>query len=349
MAKDRILWIDNAKAIAILLVVVGHIIQFLYSPGGFDQNIVFRYIYAFHMPLFFMLSGLVTKPLVIADNNTINSENSRFGGGNSIVINKLKSRFYQLVVPFCIWGVICINTTNHEPYYKIFIRPDLSLWFLWVLFIINVAFYCGQLAAIALRIRSNILCLIATYIALLIISHYGRGLFGLGLAYTHFLYFSIGVVIGQYRTQLAESKRLTAIGILSLFAFGLMASVWYRIPSKVPTEFPHWISTLNEYSIYHIVTAFTGSIGFILLSARFMNSISCRCLIYLGINTLGIYAIHQSIIWLINQLVPSSVIAFSQTTSGFICSFAAVLIITIIVLEVLKTNRYTSSLFLGAK
>lgn len=62
MAKDRIIWIDNAKAIAILLVVVGHIIQFMYSPEGFDQNIVFRYIYAFHMPLFFLLSGLVTKP-----------------------------------------------------------------------------------------------------------------------------------------------------------------------------------------------------------------------------------------------------------------------------------------------
>lgn len=271
------------------------------------------------------------------------------GGGISLVINKLKSRFLQLIVPFCIWGVIFAFTSSQEPYYKIFLRPDLSLWFLWVLFIINVAFYCGQVSAISLRIRSNIFSLIATYIVLLIVSHIGRGLFGLTFASTHFLYFAIGVIIGQYKTQLAESKRSTSIGIFLLIVFVFMASVWYRLPSKVPTEFPHWISTLNEYSIYHIVTAFTGSIGFILLSARIMNSISCRCLIYLGINTLGIYAIHQSIIWLINQLVPSSVIAFSQTTSGFICSFAAVLIITIIVLEVLKTNRYTSSLFLGAK
>lgn len=271
------------------------------------------------------------------------------GGGISLVINKLKSRFLQLIVPFCIWGVIFAFTSSQEPYYKIFLRPDLSLWFLWVLFIINVAFYCGQVSAISLRIRSNIFSLIATYIVLLIVSHIGRGLFGLTFASTHFLYFAIGVIIGQYKTQLAESKRSTSIGIFLLIVFVFMASVWYRLPSKVPTQFPQWISALNEYWIYYIATALMGSIGFILLSARFMNSISCQWLTYLGVNTLGIYAIHQSIIWTINQLATSSVITFNQTPPGVLCSFIVVIIITIIILGVLKTNKFTSTLFLGAK
>lgn len=52
--KDRINWIDWAKAIAISFVVFGHIPQ---EPGSFPQS----YIVIFHMPLFFFISGYLTK------------------------------------------------------------------------------------------------------------------------------------------------------------------------------------------------------------------------------------------------------------------------------------------------
>lgn len=46
---SRIKWIDNARAIGILLVVLGHSL----IPASIQT-----YIYSFHMPLFFFLSGL---------------------------------------------------------------------------------------------------------------------------------------------------------------------------------------------------------------------------------------------------------------------------------------------------
>jgi fucose 4-O-acetylase-like acetyltransferase len=49
--NERIEWIDIAKGIGILLVIAGHTISLTYSYP----------IYAFHMPLFFFLSGLVHK------------------------------------------------------------------------------------------------------------------------------------------------------------------------------------------------------------------------------------------------------------------------------------------------
>lgn len=49
--KQRIEWIDVAKGIGMLLVILGHTIQL---------NIVTP-LYAFHMPLFFFLSGLLIK------------------------------------------------------------------------------------------------------------------------------------------------------------------------------------------------------------------------------------------------------------------------------------------------
>ena len=51
---NRLVWIDWAKVIAISFVVFGHIPQ---EPGSFPQS----YIVTFHMPLFFFISGYLTK------------------------------------------------------------------------------------------------------------------------------------------------------------------------------------------------------------------------------------------------------------------------------------------------
>ena len=46
--KERIIWIDYAKAIAMFFVIFGHV-----DSGNYLTN----WIYSFHMPLFFLLSG----------------------------------------------------------------------------------------------------------------------------------------------------------------------------------------------------------------------------------------------------------------------------------------------------
>jgi len=65
---NRIHWLDSARGIGIILVVFGHALGGLIdSPFGINQNTfrqMFFAIYTFHMPLFFLLSGLlVTKRL----------------------------------------------------------------------------------------------------------------------------------------------------------------------------------------------------------------------------------------------------------------------------------------------
>lgn len=64
----RINWLDSARGLGIILVVIGHALGGLIdSPLGKDQDgfrRLFFAIYTFHMPLFFLLSGLlVTKRL----------------------------------------------------------------------------------------------------------------------------------------------------------------------------------------------------------------------------------------------------------------------------------------------
>ncbi len=56
--KTRLFYLDFLKGFAILLVILGHVIQ--YNINDPYNNIVFRYIYAFHMPLFMFISGFVS-------------------------------------------------------------------------------------------------------------------------------------------------------------------------------------------------------------------------------------------------------------------------------------------------
>ena len=56
MTKQRLLYIDIAKGIGILLVALAHNDLAGYAP------LLYHWIYSFHMPLFFFLSGLFFKP-----------------------------------------------------------------------------------------------------------------------------------------------------------------------------------------------------------------------------------------------------------------------------------------------
>lgn len=53
MLNTRVEWVDVAKGIGIILVVLGH---------NQSPDYIIKFIYSFHMPLFFFLSGYLTNP-----------------------------------------------------------------------------------------------------------------------------------------------------------------------------------------------------------------------------------------------------------------------------------------------
>lgn len=56
---ERVGYIDAIRGFAILVVVLGHILNI--GTGNYDENeLLHRIIYAFHMPLFFFISGIVS-------------------------------------------------------------------------------------------------------------------------------------------------------------------------------------------------------------------------------------------------------------------------------------------------
>ena len=59
MEKNRNTFIDLITGIAIFLMLWGHCIQYCVAGSEIDffENIVFKFIYSFHMPLFMLVSG----------------------------------------------------------------------------------------------------------------------------------------------------------------------------------------------------------------------------------------------------------------------------------------------------
>ena len=123
MDNSRDLRIDCAKTVAIILVVVGHSVQYVFARDSFDDNLLFRYIYSFHMPLFMFISGYLSF------NKNIN-------------YIWLKNRFISLVIPFLSWIILGYyisgsykQITLFQKIKDILLTPDNGgMWFLWVLF-----------------------------------------------------------------------------------------------------------------------------------------------------------------------------------------------------------------------
>lgn len=77
-AKQREEWIDISKGILIILVVLGHSI----SGPFYDLDNTIDYVYLFHMPAFFIISGYLYKPL------------------NESFSERIKKRAKRLLIPY---------------------------------------------------------------------------------------------------------------------------------------------------------------------------------------------------------------------------------------------------------
>lgn len=129
IVKDnrRILWLDSLKGIAILFMVMRHILSNSYGDYDFClqqwhtmganyvyASILWKFIYSFHMPLLFFISGwLFYKPYMI-----YNLKNC---------LGMMKKRFARLVIPYFTTGIL------------LYLYKDVfGYWFLCVLFVTNV-------------------------------------------------------------------------------------------------------------------------------------------------------------------------------------------------------------------
>ncbi|MBX9757482.1 MAG: acyltransferase [Beijerinckiaceae bacterium] len=221
--RERVEWVDTCKGIAIFLVVVGHTLGGLINSRLMSQSPavshVIRWIYAFHMPVFFMLSGMflprsLRKPL------------------QSFTADKLRTVAY----PYVVWSALTIvfqtllaGRTNTEARWSDLARianaPVAQFWFLYALLVIMLVF--AVLSKLGFRPWMLLLFAIAIHPA--ITPPLTTGVTPLLQARVNAAYVALGAVLGSRADGMDRIARLSMgrLILIVVAGFGLTTGlVW---------------------------------------------------------------------------------------------------------------------------
>jgi len=234
--SKRLIWIDIAKGIGIVLVVVGHAGRGIMNAGipdpiGFLPELD-RVIYAFHMPLFFILSGITFGLKPIAKLNP-----------------DLRLRLWRIFYPLILWTYIFLGvralagghantTTSWEDLLVLPLPPVAHFWFLWALFL-NVALFTIFRIVVRPYLRRDTsfwllaVCISALASNLLRLPEAVLPFFGNAVAYS--IAFTTGGLIGSSAMRETVPSRWVAIlsGILFSISLALSGDYFFNSPSVI--------------------------------------------------------------------------------------------------------------------
>ena len=323
--QNRLIWLDNLKGFLIILVVLGHAIQCV-NPD-FQHDILFRYIYSFHMPLFIFVSGYACYR-------------------NYIGWEMIKKRFTQLMVPYTVWSLIICITQGHLRLWEMFVFPERSLWFLYVLFFITVVHVlCVEVSGkFGLKEELVVPVVAIGLFASMIFFHS----FGYPIIAKYFFYYCFGFYLRKC-FSFKISRLFMCYGVLVVF----MIMAFFCMQDSVPSFMPTGSSKLYKCS-YNTIVALTGIMSFMLLFANKVDKVWPAITKWGGV-TLSIYAIHRSVgMFLIYKM--SSIIGFDisdlttiQYYFAIFIVFVFLLVLSLLLNFLLEKYHYTRIAFLGKR
>ncbi len=278
--------LDNAKFLLILLVVFGHVIEpFIAEDMAFE--VMYLFIYSFHMPAFVMISGMLSKA-------TLNE-------------GTIKNLVKTILVPFIVFTVIYESVyfieNGYLSKYILGLQPYWILWFLLSLFIWRV------LLPIVLKLKHPVIFLIMLS---LLVGYFDSASQFLGISRT--IYFFPFFVMGHIMTpDLLSNVKLNNIPKLALIALIAMNIAFFIYFHEMPKnwllgtsftagdETQEWLVVLLRFILYCI--SFLTIIAVLLLVPEKKGFISQR-----GKNSLQIYVWHPLLIKLVTFTGLSQVI-----------------------------------------
>lgn len=331
MENKRITWIDTAKGIGISLVVLGHTAL---------PYTIFRYIFSFHLPLFFFLSGYL-----------FNQEKY------PSFWQFLNHKFRKLVVPYFIfsgclyfyWLLIGKNieqnlglsTKFYQPILDIFYSSNhlltifTPLWFLTCLFIVEIIFYfLAKLKPLSLMFTILVASIIGFLYTLVSPFHLP---WSIDIALMSILFYGAGFLSQNINLNL-KKLWLIILAVLCLL-LGFLGSIFN-------SQVDMLIGQYGNYFIF-IIVAFLG-ISLICFLAKIIDNKSLQ---FLGQNSLYIFAFHQVFLGLGREIwkivYPNTnidILGQSTILIGLFLSIFAIICLTLIIkiIDVIKKKPLAS-------
>ena len=282
--KERVDLLDNLKGLLIFLVVFGHSLE-LFKDEYFITQVLYVFIYLFHMPAFVFVSGYLSK----------NVDKAR------------QTAFTTFFLPFLLFnilwnGIAAIVTWDLDKFS--FITPGWALWYLMSMFLWKIS--------LKDLVRIKYIVPISFIVGL------GAGIFGefngiLSLSRTlvFFPFFLIGYFTSEDRFfKLKKPSRFFSCGIILLALSFAIFICYFKV---FPVEFlygsdsfqtytvPIWLGLISRALLYIIGFSFV----FVLA-----NTMTAKNTFFskIGRNTLPIYILHTYLLCIpiaINYFIPS--------------------------------------------
>jgi fucose 4-O-acetylase-like acetyltransferase len=266
-------WIDIAKGWGILLVVLGHALRGLQNvqllPSSGWSHAWDAWIYSFHMPLFFLLSGFFMEKAV-----------------QRPLDRALKDRAKTLLWPYLVWSVlqtlVQIRMSNYTSssydwthLLGILWKPVMQFWFLYVLLLLSLLW-------LGLR-RAGVPALVLLGLALILhLTQKESGIWAMwDLVCIHGVWFAAGAVFG-IMPQLVEKMRSAPFSLkVSGGAAGFAVTSWGAITQA---------DSLLQSNILWAIPGVLASL--VLAMSLSPNLLLSRGLAWIGRLSLEIYLVH---------------------------------------------------------
>lgn len=296
--KNRIEWIDIAKGIGIILVIVAHA-EIPYK-SSFNNEVLFQrfFVYSFHMPLFFFLSGLCFKV-----NNNISFKTF------------LQKKAKGLMIPYLTFSIIWIIFESTVAIYQNqftfhFIKNEIvtyllqvryhAIWFLPCMFVLEIVFY------VMVRLIDEKWFLIFPTILLLLLGIMYRKYIDKNLPWNIDIipmalpFFLVGYLLKDKLLKV-KIKAWTSIALFMVFALLNQVTNYYNCKCFGEHFVDMYANSYCNYILFYI-SAFFGIASICALSCSIENT-RHNSLSYIGKNTLVYFGIHQIIFVVTTKII----------------------------------------------
>lgn len=320
--KDRVLYYDVAKALAIFCVIIGDV-YCVHAPAGKFAP-VSTFVHTFHTSLFMFISGVFFKKALEKDIKTI-------------VIGKIR----QLLIPYLSWSVILlfvvnipsdgidnISTTIGE-----FLRGGAlkNYWYLKALFVYVVVTYC-----LIKFLNNDIIGCIAAFL----LFTFAPSIFYSALFIPYFI---SGFLYGKYMHKIRCWKWILLLIIPVIVIYLLWIPEYnYNIGESLSIK-PYLIRTtigiLDSVIVLTILRIFSNGASWLksisVIGQYTLGMYCCNCLFYEG---------------LAEKFLTNVMVQYAQYNNEA-CVIISILtfLMSYLLCRLFAWNKYTSLLFLGNK
>ena len=345
--NERIQWIDIGRGIGILLVILGHAVSGPVREVSGGAELIYNFIYFFHMGLLMYLSGYMYKK---------NEERYLKKGIKKVIGNKFK----QLMIPYIVYSflVFLVFSGAHKieklsavlsnsdygqlSFVKWFMGMGIGnniysihLWYIYALFVMIILTLCIK----KVFGKKSRLCVVLTAIVFYLIKR-NINLDDMGIinhVMTNYYWFAIGMCID-----------LETIGKNKVKIIAIICLIYRLITINMPIRLP---GTIGVYVMYVVnIFAAVGIIfGFLLIAKKVSGKVK-SILMYLGKNSFGIYLFHQPF-WGSGIGMICIKVLHAPPLIAVIAAMVLSILIPIIIIKILNTPllKKVSFLLLGSK